>query len=60
MSVAPKLSRALKASPVNLTLALLWCGLVGSDTEPIGTVDAEDMLKDELEITEGWGSHLIK
>ena len=35
-------------------------GPVGPDTEPIGAADAEDMLKDGLEVTEGWVSRLIK
>ena len=35
-------------------------GPVGPDTEPIGAADAEEMLKDGLEVTEGWVSRLIK
>ena len=43
-----------------MVLALPLATPVSPDIEPVREDDAEDLLKDELEITEGWISRLIK
>ena len=73
MSVASKLSRALRASPLSLTYvpANVWTvgygATVGSDSGPIdpemeaiSETEAEALLLRDLESSEGWVSRLIK
>ena len=71
MSVVSKLLRALRASPLSLTYALLMCGLWGAtrsstggsidpDMESISETEAEALLVRDLESSEGWVRRLIK
>ena len=73
MSVVSKLLRALKASPLSLTYALLMCGLWAMALplaaladlfiliwKAISEDEAEALLLRDLESSEGWVSRLIK
>ena len=74
MNVVSNLLRALKASPLNLTYALLMCGLwvmalpvaaladllICGGMEAISEAEAEALLIRDLENSEGWVSRLIK
>ena len=74
MIVVSKLLKALRASPLSLTYALLMCGLwvmalplagptggpIDPDMEAISEDEAEALLIRDLESSEGWVSRLIK
>ena len=73
MNVASKLLRALRASPLSLTYALLMCGAcamgctvsrtggpIDLDMEPISEAEAEALLIRDLESSEGLVRRLIK
>ena len=73
MSVASKLSRALKASPVSLVLCpgKVWTvgygatrssddRPVGPDMEPVTEADADALLGRDLEASERWVVRLVK